>query len=164
MQWETPGVTDTGRLGAWEVVFIFCMHLTHSQTLKPGVCGAPCWGRLIGPLPWSGSRLPWGSSRGLAGKWETHSHGQDPGGAARRDFSRVVTGEEKAVPAAWGADRQSCRRGDVEPGLEGYVGGCVSGDREEGHSRRGTVWAKSPTLRTFCPTPCVTVFPSLSLQ
>ena len=30
------------------------------------------------------------------------------------DFNPGVTGEEEAVPAAWGAKRQCCRRGEIK--------------------------------------------------
>lgn len=94
MQRETPRVTDTGRLGAWEVFSIFCMHLTHSQTLQPGVGRAPCWGRLIGPLPWGGSHLPWGSSQGSGRQVGNTQSWAGPWGCSPRGLQQSGNGRE----------------------------------------------------------------------
>ena len=59
------------------------------------------------------------------------------------DFNPVVTGEEEAVSCLGRQEAVLQKRGD-QVCLKGYVDGCASGDSEEGHSRRGKAYAKSP--------------------
>lgn len=80
------------------------------------------------------------------------------------DFNTVVTGEEKAGPLPGHRQAVLQNRGD-RVHLKGFVGGCASGDREEGHSRRGRRVQSPPHSgpSVLALGPWVAAFPSPSL-
>ena len=79
----------------------------------------------------------------------TQGHGHDP--CSRWRFQ--PRGDRRGGSSSRCLGRQEAvlqKRGD-QVCLKGYVDGCASGDSEEAHSRRGKAYAKSPPLRTLCP-------------